>query len=279
MIIHSFIDNGQNEYNSKEGNNISNINASKPMQIQQESKINEFKTKETLKNKQKSTIKIESENTKDIECNSFLNNVTHNLTNKAQKIKELKENVNPLKKKKYISTSGHYKFSDNIFKRKVKHLVLKNLLNFINDKISEKFQSKISSGAFIKKLLTINHKQKANVLIKFNQEFLNKSIGDIFSENISTKYTNYPLSHNKDLIQNLLNDEDTNRRIYFNKLFNLTFLDCLKHFRGSEEKEELIGLEGFDSIKKEYEDDMDYLNTLHYHIMNFENIINKKRIQ
>ena len=62
-------------------------------------------------------------------------------------------------------------------------------MNFINDKISEKFQSKISSGAFIKKLLTINHKQKANVLIKFNQEFLNKSIGDIFSENISTKYT------------------------------------------------------------------------------------------
>ena len=47
-------------------------------------------------------------------------------------------------------------------------------------------------------------------------------------------------------------------------------MDCLKHFRGSEEIEELIGLEGFDSIKKEYEDDMD---------LNFENIINKKRIQ
>ena len=59
------------------------------------------------------------------------------------------------------------------------------------------------------KPLTINQKQKANVLIQFNQEFLNKSIGDIFSENISTKYTNYPLSHNKDLIQDLLNDKDT----------------------------------------------------------------------
>ena len=78
------------------------------------------------------------------------------------------------------------------------------------------------------------------------------------------------------MIKLLLNDEDINKRMYFNKLFNLSFFDCLKHFRGSEEIEELIGLEGFDSIKKEYEDDMDYLNALHYHIINFENIINKK---
>ena len=38
-------------------------------------------------------------------------------------------------------------------------------------------------------------------------------------------------------------------------------------------------MEGFDSIKKRYENDKDYLNTLYYHIMNFENIINKKRIK
>ena len=126
-------------------------------------------------------------------------------------------------------------------------------------------------------MLIINNKQKSNVLIKFNKLFLNKSIGDIFSENISTKYTNYPLSHNKDLIQNLLNDEDTNRKKYFNNLFKLTFLDCLKHFRGSEQIKELIGLKTFDSIKTDFEDDEDYLKTLHYHIMNFENIINNKR--
>ncbi len=128
-------------------------------------------------------------------------------------------------------------------------------------------------------MLTINQKQKANITIQFNQEFLNKSLREIFSENITTKYTNYPLSHNKDLIQNLLNDEDTNRKKYFNNLFNLTFLDCLKHFRGSEYIEELIGLKTFDSIKTDFEDDVDYLKTLHYHIMNFENIINNKRVR
>ena len=230
---------------------------------QNESYINEEIKKPTSGNEKKNTKKIESENSK--------------VNNNSQRMEELKKEVMSSKKKRKSESNKHDKFSDDIFRRKVKHLVLKNLFNFINDKISEKFESKIGRGIFIKKLLTINQKQKANVLIQFNQEFLNKSIGDIFSENISTKYTNYPLSHNKDLIQDLLNDKDTNRRIYFNKLFNLTFLDCLKHFRGSEEIEELIGLEGFDSIKKEYEDDMDYLNALHYHIINFENITNNKR--
>ncbi len=100
------------------------MNVPKPIQIQQESKINEFKTKETIKNEKKSTNKIESENTNDIECNTFLNIVFHNITNNAQKIKELKKEVTILKKKKSISTSGYDKFSDNNLRRKVKHLVL-----------------------------------------------------------------------------------------------------------------------------------------------------------
>ena len=47
------------------------MNGPKPIQIQQESKINEFKTKETIKNEKKSTNKIESENTNDIAFNTF----------------------------------------------------------------------------------------------------------------------------------------------------------------------------------------------------------------
>ena len=232
------------------------------------SSINEQTTKVTLEKKKKNTNKIDSENSKDI-----------NETNNFERAKELQKDTMALKKKVKSEPKRHDKFSVDVLSKKVKHLVLKNLLNFINDKISEKYQSKISRGVFIKKLLTINHKQKSNFLIQFNREFLNKSIGDIFSENISTKYTNYPLSHNKDLIQNLLNDEDTNRKEYFNNLFKLTFLDCLKHFRGSEQIKELIGLKTFESIKKDFEDDADYLKTLDYHINNFEKIINNKRVK
>ena len=232
------------------------------------SPINEQITKETLKNK-KNTNKIESENSKYIY-----------LINNSQRMEELKKDVSALKKNRKSVSKRHDKFSDDIVRRKVKHLVLKNLLNFINDKISKKYQSKISNGVFIKKLFTINQKQKTNTLIEFNREFLYKSICEIFSENISTKCTNYHKSHNKNLIENLLNDdEDINRKKYFNNLFNLTFLDCLKHFRGSEEIKELIGLKTFDCIKTDYEDDVDYLKTLHYQFMNFENIINKKRVK
>ena len=166
------------------------------------SSINEQTTKVTLEKKKKNTNKIDSENSKDI-----------NETNNFERAKELQKDTMALKKKVKSEPKRHDKFSVDVLSKKVKHLVLKNLLNFINKKISEKYKSKIGRGVFIKKLLTINQKQKANITIQFNQEFLNKSLREIFSENISTKYTNYPLFHNKNLIENLLNDdEDINRK-------------------------------------------------------------------
>ena len=101
---------------------------------------------------------------------------------------------------------------DNV-RRKIKHLFIKNLLQFINEKIKEKYQSFVGKGVFIKQLLIINQKQIDDATVLFNRELLNKSIGDIFSENISTRYTKYPLSHNRNLIQSLRNEKDVNIKI------------------------------------------------------------------
>ena len=60
---------------------------------------------------------------------------------------------------------------------------------------------------------------------------MNKTLEEIFSDKISGRYTNYPPDHNKKLIQSLLNETDENKKIYFQKIFGLTFIDCLKHFR------------------------------------------------
>ena len=84
---------------------------------------------------------------------------------------------------------------DNII-RKIKHLITKILLNFINDKINEKYQSSVGRGVFIKQLVIINQKQIDNATVLFNKDFLKKSIGDIFSVEISTRYKNYSSSHN-----------------------------------------------------------------------------------
>ncbi len=253
------------------------------IQVKLESKISEFPTKETI-TKEINNTKNEKqlENTKDINIDNSLLDFSQDLINNDNvKIKKLKKDLTSTGKKRgRAGTKGdHNKYSDDNLIRKVKHLTLKKLLEFINKKIEEKYKTNIGNGVYIKRLLTINQKQKSDATIQFNKDFLNKPIGEIFSENISTRYTNYPLSHNKSLIQLLLKDEDINKRIYFNKLFNLSFFDCLKHFRGSEEKEELIGLEGLDSIKKEYEDDKDYVELLDYYFREFKSILYNKRIR
>ena len=229
---------------------------------------------------------IENEHKNNFIKNNFENDYDYYIfpieknNNQKIKLKELKNNLMSRKKRgrSSIGEGEHNKFSDDNIRRKCKHLVLKCLFNFINKKIIEIF-NKIGYGIFRKQLLTINQKQKSNANIQFNKDFLNKSLEDIFSVDISTRYTSYPLSHNKQLINCLKNDENKDIAQYFRNLFKLTFIDCLKHFRGSQYFEELEGLESFDSIKEKYEDDKDYLKSLNYYIMNFEVIINNKRIR
>jgi len=198
-----------------------------------------------------------------------------------EEIKESKNDQMPLGKKRGRNNTGegeHNKFSDDNLRRKCKHLVLKSLFNYINKNL-KKIYKNIGYGIFKKQLLTINQKQKSNATVLFNRDFLNKTIGDIFSEEISNRYTTYMPTHNKDLINFLKNEENSNIAKYFNDLFNLRFIDCLKHFRGTQKFEVLEGLEGFDSIKEKYENDKDYLKSLNYYIMNYEDIINNKRIR
>ena len=170
----------------------------------------------------------------------------------------------------------HNKFSDDNLRRKCKHLVLDNTFNFINDKIKDKYNGNIGNGRYVKKLLTLNQKQISDATIAFNKVFLNKTLGDIYSEKISSRYNSYHPFHNKYLIKILTSDENKDKD-YFKKLFSITFVDCLKHFRGSIKIEELEGLIGFDDIKSKYEDDSDYLKSLEYYIMNFEEIMKNKK--
>ena len=215
----------------------------------------------------------------DINNTGQLNFIYNNINNEKENnnINKLEDKVLIGNKRERIKTGKHTKYSDDNIRRKCKHIILTNLFDFINKKISEQYNNNIGKGIYIKKLLIINQEQKCNSNSKFNKEFLNKSLKDIFSENISKRYT-YPLDHNKNLINRLMNEEDEKKRIYFNNLFNLTFLECLKHFRGDYNISELEGLSGLNEIKKKYGNDSDYLNLLNYYFLNFEDITNKKRI-
>ena len=175
----------------------------------------------------------------------------------------------------------HNKYSDDNLRTRIKYLLLKNLLNFINKKILDIYNNNIGKGIFKKELQTLNPKQQSNPDINFNRKFLTKTLDEIFSEKISTRYTTYPPDLNKIIIERLKNEKDENKRNYFNKLFKITFLECLNHFIGKKKINELDGLKTFNDIKDEiaetYEDGDEYIYILENYLNDFEDILKMKR--
>ena len=182
------------------------------------------------------------------------------------------------KKSESNKTKGvHNKFADDNLRRKCKHVVLSNIMDFVNEKIDYLYNGDIGNNIFKKKFLTLNKNQKADATVNYNQKFLNKTLGEIFSDEISGKFTNYRPEHNKLLVKTLINEKDEKKRVYFNNLFKLSFLECLKHFRGTANIDELEGVKRFDAIKETLHEEDEYIKILEYYIHNFENIIMRKK--
>ena len=257
----------KDDFDSKEKPFCANIFNSLSYKNINENKFCEFPTKATSNdlinncNQEKLSIGNKA-NIKDNEKNITKENNTEEIQKKRGRTK---------------ITGSHNKFSDDNVRRKCKHIILKSTLEFINEMIRIKYDNNIGNGILKKQLLTINQKQKADATVQFNKDFLNKTLKDIFSENISSRFTIYPFNHNEKLINELMNNEDEEKRQYFNNLFNLTFTQCLRHFRKTEYIEVLQGLKGIDYVKEKYENEPDYLDTLNFYIFNYEEITINKR--
>ena len=179
----------------------------------------------------------------------------------------------------------HDKYAyDNII-RKCKFILISHIMDFINEKIKEKFKF-IGHGTKIKQLMKLNKKQISNAKADFNIELMNKQLKEIFSDDITKRYTKYPLKKNEILIKELINEKDDEKRTYFNNLFSLTFLDCLNHFINKKFIPILHDLELFKEIindsnksKKKNLDtnDKEYLNELESYFENYENILRRKK--
>ena len=96
---------------------------------------------------------------------------------------------------------------------------------------------------------------------------------EIFSANISPKFTSFLPNHNKIVINRALNEADENKREKFFKLFNLTFKDCLDIFIGNINNEEFDGFPKFDDIVSNLDDNIYYLNKIKEYLFNFESIL------
>jgi len=196
---------------------------------------------------------------------------------KEQEHNEIKEKKRGRKTERTEVSNPHNKFADDNLRKKSKHIILSEILTFLNSKLKEIYKDNIGNGILLKQLLTLNHKQKANIIVNDNKQFLQKTLQEIFSDDISRRYTNFPSAHNKNLINRLLEEDDEEKRKYFNTLFKLTFSEVLCHFQGKQIIKELVGLRTYKEALKNYETEKDYYENLKYHLTNFEEIINSKK--
>lgn len=152
-------------------------------------------------------------------------------------------------------------------------MIINEVFHFINNKIYFEYNGNLGHGTDIKKLLLLNYQQIGNCKIEFNKAFKEKTLGEIFSVKLSKRINNYK----EELIDNL------RKKDYFNDLFNLTFLDCLKYFRGEENTKfnNIKGLKKFNDLmndnKFKEENDEKYINELREFILEFENRLSVKK--
>ena len=170
----------------------------------------------------------------------------------------------------------HNKFTfDNII-RKIKAISMQSFFNFFNNKIKEVYKdSEIKSLWGLKKL---NQSQIKNSNIEYNRLFFEKSLKDIFSDNITTKWKTEERDHNKKLIEKLLNEENKEKKIIFEKILNYKFIDIVKYLRGEREGlDELKGLDFDEYMWKKIKRDENYLKDFKNNMENIEKLIQNKK--
>ena len=181
------------------------------------------------------------------------------------------------KRKNEFNLSGHTKYSNDNLRNKSRTLVLNYTLKFLNEKIKNIYKGNIGHGVTEKKLLPISIFCKKYLSIESNKIFIDKTLGEIFSGEISRKFSNYLSNHNGKLIKRLLNEQDENKRLLFQKLFEIKFLQCIETFSGNNTYEELEGFIKFNQIKHTLKDDQEYIDKLELFLINYkESLVNKK---
>lgn len=182
------------------------------------------------------------------------------------------------KKKDSNDTGKHNKLSDDNLIRKIKSNILKIIRKYIDKIICKIYNKAKRYGEPEKKLLPLCKNIVNNSTVDCNKELLNKKLKDIFSEDISRRFLKYDKKHNKILIERLLNEKDETKVKQFKSIFDLTFLDCLRHFRGEIVIKELNRMENLDGFLEKLNADYEYKIKFKDYVKRFEKILfNKKR--
>lgn len=187
------------------------------------------------------------------------------------------------KTKKSKSIIKHDKMSsDNILKKIKAVLLNKYIINFLNEIINFKLKKY--------KLLKLDYRY-INELKKENElKYFKMSLKEIFSMDISTKYSKFGKDYNKKIIDQIINKDDS-----INFIFNLTYNDFIDLFTHKKKIEDIkvfnINLDNkcYEEIKKyipkvesfyselKGKNDIKYPTLVIFYLFNLERVIKLKQ--
>ena len=181
----------------------------------------------------------------------------------------------------------HDKYSFDNTVRKIKAKLFNAILAILNKSLEQeennnntqqrKRKIKVRNGCFLK----IEQKTIINTNIKDNLELLNTTLKKIFSRDVGKKVAKYSI-HGENYNKNLIKKIEENNKKYknTNDILNMTFFQCLEHFRKSEYYEELSGLElEYDNIINEMKktEEENYVDSFKAYLKTYEKIYENKR--
>ncbi len=222
--------------------------------------LNKNITNNNLKKEEKRELKTEKNEFQYIQkSNTDNNNKEDNLSDNCQNDdlnKSIKDNdnlkiifnikneyLNKKRKNVFEFNNNNIYIPDNDLK-KIRLMILDCLIEYINKKIKQFEKDEIKFGICKWQFLPINKENLYHSKIEFDKKFLNKTIKELLSWDISKKYTNFLKDKNSQLVQDLISSENGK---YFRDLFELTFLDCLNYINGTKDS---ILLDGFPKIEE-----------------------------
>ena len=183
---------------------------------------------------------------------------------------KIKEKTKLGRKRKRSNEIGeHNKYTVDHIVLKIKTHLIKCLMTFIN--------VVFFSHGYKDKILQINAERANNNTIEDNEELLKMTLKDLFSFPISAKngkiYTENQ-NHNKEVLDKIYKEENH----FVNSVLDSTFFECIKHFRGTEFKYALLGLEDYYNIiiqelEEKYEEE--YVKKFQEVLLDYETKIKK----
>ena len=178
---------------------------------------------------------------------------------------------------------------DNI-SRKIRGKIFGAVLVFLNKVFNEEEEMDLDDPIFPKgkqrkrkipiqnvSFLQIDQKIIIQNNISENLELLNKTLREIFSGDVSKKVKNYGLDHNQILIQKIKESKGKQRT---KKILDMTFLQCLEHFRKSKTYNELSGFElQYDHMIEEMNEknEKEYVENFVECLNNYETLYRQKK--